>query len=156
MSKAACALLGLVALSGAPALAQTHAQTRVPEQFAKFSVSPADLAQLDDGDDRVCTAQAKMMRNAEPGLRQCAYDQIDRLQVDVRFAYAGSLARQPLARRASFQRDQNNWEARYLRQCQDDLGIEGQPRGFREPWPLIDCEIQALYRRVIWLKRVQF
>jgi hypothetical protein len=145
-------VLLLTPLLGTSALADPLAQ--VPAQYAKFSLSPVDLAQMDNDDDKECVRRANIMHVVEPSLTRCAITQVGHLESRVQFAYSNALVRFSGARRQALQRDQANWGRNYEPRCKEQLGLAtGQTSRF-EAFPLLRCKAHEVYRRALWLERV--
>jgi hypothetical protein len=145
-------VLLMTPLLGTSALADPLAQ--VPAQYAKFSLSPADLAQMDNDDDKDCVRRANIMHVVEPSLTRCAITQVGHLESRVQFAYSNALVRFSGARRQALQRDQANWGRNYEPRCKEQLGLAtGQTSRF-EAFPLLRCKAHEVYRRALWLERV--
>jgi hypothetical protein len=125
----------------------------VSPYYAKFSLSQADLAQMDNDEDKACVMRANMMHVREPSLTRCADDQVRRLKNRVQFSYANTIFRLPVARRAALQNNHRNWEVSYVANCKDQLNIADQIHYYRERFPMLRCEGLELYRRALWLER---
>jgi hypothetical protein len=146
-----CALI--LALMWSPVNADPLASA--PRQYAKFSLSQADLAQMDTEEDAECVRRANIMHVIEPSLTRCAIRQVGRLERGVQFAYSSALTRFSGARRPALQREQANWAANYESFCKEQLGMATGQTGRFEAFPLLRCKAHEVYRRTIWLERVR-
>jgi uncharacterized protein YecT (DUF1311 family) len=145
-------LAALLVLMSSPVSA--NPPVPVTPYYAKFMPSDADLAQIDDDDDKQCIRRANMMNYAGPSLGRCMEGQNRRLLTRVRVAYAGALMRLPTPRRQALQREQRNWDARHVALCKDQLGILTGEANFAQELPYLRCLRDDAYRRAIWLERL--
>jgi hypothetical protein len=134
-------------------LLSTSALAQVPAQYTKFSLSPADLAQMDSDEDKACVQRANMMHIIEPSLTRCAIAQVGRLERRVQFAYSNALVRFSGTRRQPLQRDQANWAFSYEPLCKEQLGLATGQINRLEAFPLLRCKAHEMYRRALWLER---
>jgi Lysozyme inhibitor LprI len=125
----------------------------VPRQYAKFTLSQADVAQMETDADKECIRRATIMHVVEPSLTRCAIAQLGDLERRVQFAYTTALVRFSGSRRQTLQRDQANWTTQYDAVCREQLGLVTGQRNRFEGLRLLRCKTNEAYRRAIWLER---
>jgi uncharacterized protein YecT (DUF1311 family) len=136
------------ALVLAPAIAMAKAP--VPAGYWHFTLTKAELAQMQNADDIACLAKA----DQEPyAVIACSRPQFDRIETRLSLSYHAIMAKIPKAKKVKLRSEQSLWLITREAMCKARVGDQLNEASVSYNAAIIQCTLDDLYRRTLWVER---
>jgi uncharacterized protein YecT (DUF1311 family) len=132
--------------------AAATAQTPAQDGYMYFALTGAEIAEMPNADDKACLAKA----DQEPyAVIACTAPQFDRIEKRLSVSYHSVLARLPKAKSAQLKEEQGIWLITRDLMCRARVGDELNEMSITYHAAMIQCVLDDLYRRTLWVERYQ-
>lgn len=132
------------------ASAAAMARTPVTDGYWHFALTKAELAQMPNAADKACLTKA----DQEPyDVIQCTGPQFDRMETRLSVSYHAVLAKLPKAKKTRLRSEQSLWLITREAMCKARVGNELNEASVAYNAAIIQCTLDDLYRRTLWVER---
>jgi uncharacterized protein YecT (DUF1311 family) len=124
-----------------------------PANYARFTLSPGEIAGMSDTANITCQTEASKTPNDLAPQVACFKALTIRLEARVKRAVVGNMQRSNSPRQRAFIASQQAWEASREATCTTNANAELNPASNSFGLAVSQCIAQETYRRALWIER---
>jgi uncharacterized protein YecT (DUF1311 family) len=124
-----------------------------PSTYARFTLSPANIAGMSDTANTTCQNQAARTPNDLAPQVACFKALTSRLETRVEDAVRRNMVRSNSAKQRAFIASQQAWKTGREATCTTKAAAELNPSSNSYPLAISQCVAQETYRRALWIER---